>query len=76
MWVDNNYTFAVRKDGTIYLWQADLFKEWAFVLLLIGVCGGAIVLFVPTLVFVLFLGLRDWRSKRANKNTGREIVPS
>jgi len=74
LWVDYNFTFALRKDGSIYLWQAELYKEWVVVLLFIGVCGGAIVLFIPTLVFVLFLGLLDWRSNRANKNVGREDV--
>jgi phosphate/sulfate permease len=74
MWVDTNFTFALRKDGSIYLWQADIFKEWAVVLLFSGICFGAIALFVPTLVYVLVLGFLDRRSKRANKNTGREDV--
>jgi len=65
MWVDFDFTFALRADGSIYLWQAELFKEWAFVLLVIGVCGGAILLFLPALAVVLILGIRDWRSKRA-----------
>ena len=73
-WVDQNFTFALRKDGTIYLWQADIYKEWTVVLLFILVCGGAIALLIPTLIFVLFLRLLDWRSNRAIKNTGREDV--
>jgi hypothetical protein len=67
MWADYNFTFALRKDGSIYLWQADLYKEWTVVILFVGVCGGAIVLFIPALVTVLFLGWRDRRSKRANQ---------
>jgi hypothetical protein len=67
-WVDYNSTFVLRNDGNIYLWQAELYKEWSVVLLFSGICIGALVLFVPALVIVLFLGLRDWRSRRANKN--------
>ena len=65
MWVDFSSTFALRSDGSIYLWQAEIYNEWAFVLLVIGVCGGAIALFIPTLVVVLLLWFLDWRSKRA-----------
>jgi hypothetical protein len=72
MWVDHNFTFALRKDGTLVLWQTDIYKEWEVVLLFLGVCIGGIALFIPTLVIVLFLGLRDRRSKRTNKNAGRE----
>ena len=67
MWVDYNFTFALRKDGSLYLWQAKIYREWAVVLLFFGVCGGAIALFVPVLVLVLLLGLRDWRANRARK---------
>jgi hypothetical protein len=67
MWVDYDFTFALRNDGSIYLWQAELYKEWSIVLLFSGICIGALVLFVPALVIVLFLGFLDWRSKRANK---------
>jgi hypothetical protein len=73
MWVDYNFTFALRKDGSIYLWQAEIYKEWAFVILVVGVCGGAILLFIPVLAVVLVLAFRDWRSKRADK-TPIEIV--
>jgi hypothetical protein len=64
MWVDYNFTFALRKGGTIYLWRTDIYKEWEVVLLFLGVCVGGIVLFIPTLVLVLFLGLLDRRSHR------------
>ena len=63
MWVDYNYTFALRKDGSIYLWQAELYNEWAFVLLVFGVCGGAMLLFIPALAVVLVLAIRDRRTK-------------
>ena len=65
MWVDHTYTFALRKDGSIYLWQAELYKEWSFVLLIIGVCGGALVFFIPVLLLVVVISLLDRRSRRA-----------
>jgi hypothetical protein len=68
MWVDHSFTFALRGDGSIYFWEAELFKEWTFVLFIIGLCGGAVVFFIPTLIVVLILGLRDWRRKRAGIN--------
>jgi len=74
MWVDYNSTFALRNDGSIYLWQVELYKEWSIVLLFSGICIGALVLFVPALVIVLFLGFLDWRSKRANKTNESEAV--
>lgn len=73
-WVDFNYTFAMRKDGSIYLWQANIFKEWTVVVFFIGVCGGALALFIPTLVVVLILVIIDRRSHRANKSTEREAI--
>ncbi len=62
MWVDYSYTFALRKDGSIYLWQAELYNEWAFVLLVVGVCGGGLVFFIPAIVVVLVLTIRDRRA--------------
>lgn len=69
MWVDYDFTFALRRDGSIYLWQADLYKEWAVVLLFTGVCFGAIALLIPTFVIVLLLGYRDRRTRRLTKST-------
>ena len=74
MWVDHNFTFALRKDGSIYLWQANIYKEWTLVAVFLGACVGAIALFVPTLTVVLILGFLNRRSDRINKNTGREAV--
>jgi hypothetical protein len=53
-WVDKNFIFALRKDGNIYLWQANLYGEWTFVLLFLGICFGSVSLFVVTLAVVLF----------------------
>jgi hypothetical protein len=67
MWIVRNYTFALRDDGTILLWQVDLSREWASALMFIGVCIGALALFIPTLVTVSFFALRDWLSKRQDR---------
>ena len=72
MWVDYTVTFAFRKDGSIYLWQADLYKEWAFVLLFGGICLGALILFIPTLIAILIFGFRERRARRADKSP---IIP-
>jgi hypothetical protein len=74
LWIDYDFSFALRRDGNIYLWQTEIYKEWEFMLLIIGVCGGTIALFIPTAAFVLFLELLDWLSKRARK-TLEEKMP-
>lgn len=68
MWVDSNFIFALRNDGSLYLWQANVYREWTVVLLFIGVCGGAIVLFIPTIILALFMGWLGRRANRANDN--------
>lgn len=65
LWVDYDFTFALRKDGSIYLWQAVLYKEWTVVLLIMGVCVGAFALFLLALLTVLILRLRDRHSNSA-----------
>ena len=71
MWVDRSYIFALRKDGSIYFWQSDVYGEWVVVELFFGLCGGAIILFVPSLIFILLPGFIKWLSKRKHKKTGR-----
>ncbi len=64
MWVDRNYSYSLRKDGNIYLWQADLYKEWSSMVMLSGIFNGAIIFFIPALLIFLFFELLDWLSKR------------
>ena len=61
-WVDENYIFALRNDGNIYFWQADIFGEWVVVLLFSGACFGAITLFFLTLFLVIIKRLK-YRAK-------------
>jgi len=70
-WIDRNSTFALRNDGSLYLWQVDLYKEWSAALLILDVCAGAVILFVPTLIIVLF----NWLLNRSNEKQ-REKHPS
>ena len=65
IWVDRNYSFVLRSDGTIHLWQADIYKEWAAANLFIGASSGAIVFFIFTLIVMLLLSLVTWLSRRA-----------
>ena len=74
MWVCRSFTFALRDDGTIYLWQADINKDYANAGLFFGICIGSIALFIPTLLFVLFLRLLDWLSNRVNKKSERDLT--
>ena len=62
MWVDRNATFALRNDGSIYLWKADLYKEWSAVLIILSMIIGAIALFVFTLI-VMFI---NWLLSRTH----------
>ena len=71
MWVDRNATFALRNDGSIYLWQVDLSKEWSAALILLGVCMGAVTLFIPTfiVVFINWLLSRTREKQRERMST-------
>jgi hypothetical protein len=71
LWVDRNSTFALRNDGSLYLWQADLYKESSAVLIILSVCIGAIILFVPTLIIVLI----NWLLNRKREKQ-REKIPA
>ncbi len=64
MWIDRNVTFALRSDGSIYLWQVDLYKEWSLVLMVLGVCFGAVVLFVLVFIIILLLWLINYLKQR------------
>lgn len=64
MWVDRNFVFALRGDGTIYLWQVNLAKEWTAFVFIMGICTGALALFIPTLIVLLF----NWLSNRASQD--------
>jgi hypothetical protein len=63
MWIDRNSTFALRNDGSLYLWQVDLYKEWSAALIILGMCIGAITLFIPTLIVVFI----NWLSNRTHE---------
>jgi hypothetical protein len=70
-WIDRNSTFALRKDGSIYLWQVDLAQEWSAMLMILTVCIGAIALFIPTLIVVVFklLSSRSHEKQRERMST-------
>ena len=63
MWIDRSVTFALRNDGSIYLWQVDLSKECSAALIILGVCVGAVTLFIPTFIVVFI----NWLSKRVHE---------
>jgi phosphate/sulfate permease len=67
-WIDRNSTFALRNDGSIYLWQVNLASEWSAMLMILTVCTGAIALFVLTLIVVLFSWLLDHIRKKQRES--------
>ena len=69
MWVDRNVTYALRNDGSIYLWQVDLPKEWSAALIILGVCIGAVTLFIPTFIVVFI----NWLSNRVHKKQAERM---
>ena len=69
MWVDRNATFALRNDGSIYLWQTNLSKEWSAALIVLGVCIGAVTLFIPTLIVVFI----NWLINRAHEKQRKRM---
>lgn len=68
MWYQNNNTFALLNDGTIYLWQASVHGEWSAMVFMISPVFGAIALFVLTLFFVVISVFFDWLSNKANQS--------
>jgi len=76
-----NYVYALRNDGNIYLWHTDFYTGEGgaiFLYLLLG-CIGGIVFFIPVLFFVLFFGLLDLlesRAQRAKENISNQTNPS
>ena len=70
MWVSRNYVFALRENGSLHFWQSDVFGEWIIVELFFGLCGGAICLSTPAMLFILLPEFIKWRSKRRDEKTG------
>jgi len=57
MWANRNYVFALRKNGSLYFWQGQVFGEWLVIELFFGLCMGVICLLVPAFLFILVPGI-------------------
>ncbi len=67
MWANRSYVFALRRDGSVYFWQSDVFGEWLVIELFLGLCMGTICLLVPSFLFILLPGMVKRFSKRPEK---------
>ena len=66
-WVNRNYVFALRTDGSLYFWQSEVYGEWLVVELMLGLGGGTACLCVPSVLFLLVPSSIRWLRKRSVK---------
>jgi hypothetical protein len=69
-------TIAIIRDGSVLRWRADVNIEGAGFAILALPFGGALVVFLLTLAFVLFLQLLEWLGKRAEAQPPLDSPPS
>ncbi len=53
VWQDYNTAYALRRDGSMWLWRFVSGGEWGFITLVFATCTGAAILFVLALVVIL-----------------------
>lgn len=66
MWNERNNTFALLNDGTIRLWQVNVHggEGVDLIIYIVSPIFGAMVLFVLTVILLLFSALIDWLSNK------------
>ncbi len=65
VWLDYNTVYALRLDGSMWVWTFTSGGEWGFVTLVFATCTGAVALFALALGVMLFSALRQRRSRRS-----------
>jgi hypothetical protein len=66
--LNRNFIYALRNDGTIYLWHTDIYTgEGEDLYNIVYVCFGGIAFFIPILILVLFFEFIDRLSNHAKK---------
>ncbi len=64
IWQDYSTVYALRSDGSIWVWSFTSGGEWGLFALLFGTCIGAAALFVLALVVILFSVMRNRRQRQ------------
>ena len=65
VWQDYNTVYALKGDGSIWVWSFVSGGEWGLFALVFGACGGAAALFALVLVVILFSSVLNRRNRRA-----------
>ncbi len=65
VWQDYNTVYALRSNGSMWVWSFKSGGEWGFVTLVFATCIGAAALFALTLVVILFPGVLNQRNRRS-----------
>jgi hypothetical protein len=66
-----NTIYALRDDRSLFLWKSVIYMEWYFLEQISYIFIGAIALFIPTILVLLFDGLL--KSLRARATKQREM---
>src|SRR5512143_785716 len=64
VWQDYNTVYALRGDGSMWVWSFVSGGEWGLFALAFATCIGAAALFALTLVVILFSGVLNRRNRR------------
>ena len=65
VWQDYNTVYALRRDGSMWVWRFVSGGEWGLFALLFGTCTGAAAIFALALVVILFSGVLNRRYRRS-----------
>ncbi len=65
MWQDYNTVYALRRDGSVWVWSFVSGGEWGFVTLVMATCAGAAILFTLVLAVMLIRGVVNRRRRRS-----------
>ncbi len=65
VWQDYNTVYALRRDGSMWVWSFVSGGEWGLFALVFATCTGATALFVLALVVILFSGVWKRRPRRS-----------
>ncbi|HSF80182.1 MAG TPA: hypothetical protein VLA49_03050 [Anaerolineales bacterium] len=68
VWQDYNTVYALRRDGSMWVWSFASGGEWGIVTLVLATCVGAAALFALALAVILFYGLRNRRYSRSQSD--------
>ena len=68
VWQDYNTVYALRRDGSMWVWSFTSGGEWGFVTLVLATCTGAVALFALALGVMLFSAV--WKRRHRRSQSG------